>query len=313
MTSGAAGHVLVIKLGALGDFVLAFAAFAAIRAHHPRARISLLTTAPYAGLARLAPWFDAVLIDARPAWWNFPGLRRLAARLRGFDMVYDLQTSTRSSRYFALAGRPAWSGIARGCRYPHDNRRRDRMHTLERQRDQLARAGITGFPAPDLGWLRGTPQAGLPARYALLVPGAAPHRPGKRWPAGRFGELAVSLQRRGTVPVVVGGAAESASARRIRAACPAAIDMTARTSLPELAALAGRAQVAVGNDTGPMHLAAALGCPCVVLFSAESDPALTAPRGPGGAWPTILRVADLSDLPVQTVSDALAGTGINDP
>ena len=54
-----------------------------------------------------------------------------------------------------------------------------------------------------------------------------------------------------------------------------------------------------------MHLAAAVGCPCVVLFSADSDPALTAPRGPTARWPTVLRVADLADLPVERVAAAL--------
>ena len=54
-----------------------------------------------------------------------------------------------------------------------------------------------------------------------------------------------------------------------------------------------------------MHLIAAVGCPSVVLFSAASDPALTAPRGPGGAWPTVLRVPDLADLPVARVAATL--------
>ena len=116
-----ARRVLVIKLGALGDVVLAFGPFAAVRAHHPGAHVALLTTAPFAGLARASPWFDAVHVDAKPAWWDLPGLRRLAALLRGFDLVYDLQTSARSSRYFRLAGRPRWSGIARGASHPHAN------------------------------------------------------------------------------------------------------------------------------------------------------------------------------------------------
>ena len=55
-----------------------------------------------------------------------------------------------------------------------------------------------------------------------------------------------------------------------------------------------------------MHVAAAVGCRCVVLFSADSDPALTAPRGPGGAWPTVLRADDLADLSVEAVARAAA-------
>ena len=93
-------RILVIRLGALGDFVQSFGPFAAIRAHHPDARITLMTTAPFSDIARRAPWFDEVAIDARPRWWDLLGILRLRAALRGFDFVYDLQTSVRSSRYF---------------------------------------------------------------------------------------------------------------------------------------------------------------------------------------------------------------------
>jgi ADP-heptose:LPS heptosyltransferase len=294
-------RILVIRLGALGDFVLSFAPFAAIRARHADDEVTLLTTAPFADLARSAPWFDRVMTDERPAWWDLPGVVRLARRLRGFDLVYDLQTSTRSSRYFRLAGRPRWSGIAAGCSHPHANPGRDAMHTLERQREQLAMAGITGFPAPDLTWLAGK-DFGLPRPYALLIPGAAPHRPAKRWPVDRFAALADILAARGVTPVVLGSRAEAPLA----AAIPAAIDLTGCTSIADIATLARGAAFAVGNDTGPMHLAAAVGCRCVVLFSADSDPTLTAPRGPDGAWPTVLRVPDLADLPAARVAAALA-------
>ena len=99
-------RILVIKLAALGDFVQAFGPFAAIRAHHPDAAITLLTTPPYADLARRSPWFDAVWSEGRPSWRDPAGWWRLARRLRGagFARVYDLQTSRRSSRYRALVG-----------------------------------------------------------------------------------------------------------------------------------------------------------------------------------------------------------------
>lgn len=291
--------MLVIKLGALGDFVLAFGPFAAIRAHHPEARITLLTTAPYADLARRSPWFDAVVVDARPAWWNLRGLLRLRQTLHGFDMVYDLQTSGRSSWYHRVAGRPAWSGIAAGASHPHANPKRNFMHTVERQRDQLQMAGLRIFPAADIEWLAGpTP---VPGPYAMLVPGAAPHRPAKRWPAEHFGALATVLAARGKGSVIVGTAQDRGLAAAIQAIHPAAIDMTGRTDLLQLAAIAAGASVAIGNDTGPMHLSAATGIPCVVLFSAESDPVLTRPRG----QVTVLSAPDLADLPVQRVAEAL--------
>jgi ADP-heptose:LPS heptosyltransferase len=104
---------------------------------------------------------------------------------------------------------------------------------------------------------------------------------------------------------VLGTAAEAPLAAAIQASCPDTLDLTGRTTIPDIAAIASRAALAVGNDTGPMHLAAAVGCPCLVLFSADSDPALTAPRGPGGTWPGVLRVADLADLTVDRVAEAL--------
>ena len=95
--------------------------------------------------------------DTRPAWWNLPGVYRLRQILNqpGFSRVYDLQTSDRSSFYFQLMWphRPQWSGIAKGSSHPHDNPRRDFMHTIDRQREQLAFAGISDVPLPDLSWL----------------------------------------------------------------------------------------------------------------------------------------------------------------
>lgn len=297
-------RILVIKLGALGDFVLAFGPFGAIRAHHPGAEITLLTTRPFVAMAERAPWFDRVEADARPAWWDLSGLVQLRRKLQGFDFVYDLQTSGRSSHYFRLAGRPGWSGIARGASHPHANPARNRMHTLERQRDQLEAAGLRDFPEPDLNWLTEAGPA-LPAPYALLAPGAAPHRPEKRWPASRFGGLARTLEQRGVRPVVVGTAADAPLAAEIQAECPQALDLTGRTTLFELAGTAARAAFAVGNDTGPMHLAASVGCRSLVLFSGASDPALTAPRGLGRAGVTVLRERNLADLPLERVAAAL--------
>jgi ADP-heptose:LPS heptosyltransferase len=299
-----ADRILVIRLGALGDVILSFGPFAAIRAHHPGAHITLLTTRPFAALLRVSPWFDAVLLDERPSWWDLAGLRRLRRTLRGWDLVYDLQTSNRSATYFRLAGRPRWSGVAAGCALPHANPNRDLLHTMERQRDQLEMAGITIFPPPDLTWLTADPNLPLPQHFALLVPGAAPHRPAKRWPAERFGQLAAHLTTQGLTPVVVGSKTEAPLAQTIQSLCPATLDLTGRTDLRQLGGVAARATLAVGNDTGPMHLAAALGIPCTVLFSADSDPSLAVPRGP--ARISVLRAQNLADLPVDRVAASLA-------
>jgi len=91
-------------------------------------------------------------------------------------------------------------------------------------------------------------------------------------------------------------------AQAIGRACPGARSLAGETSLIEVAALARGAQWALGNDTGPMHLIAAAGCPSVVLFSADSDPALCAQRGPRVR---ILRRDDLADLGLEEVCAAL--------
>ncbi|HEX3984382.1 MAG TPA: glycosyltransferase family 9 protein, partial [Acidisoma sp.] len=147
---------------------------------------------------------------------------------------------------------------------------------------------------------------GVPEPYALLVPGASPHRPAKRWPTPFFGQLATILVKAGITPVVVGTGPEGELAKLILEYCPQVVDLTGQTDLPGLAALAARARFAVGNDTGPMHLAAAMGCLCVTLFSYESDPSRTQPRSPTGQAMIMLREDNLADLPVDEVTAALS-------
>lgn len=295
-------RVLVIKLGALGDFVQAMGPFQAIRAALPQAHVTLLTTKPFAEIAERSGWFDTVMLDSRPSGpLGFLDLRRRLRATRP-DLVIDLQTSDRSSSYWRLLwpNRPLLSGIARGASHRHDNPARDSMHTLDRQREQLAILGIGAVPPPTVDWMDAEPtDFDLPKRYGLLVPGGAPHRPEKRWPADRYADLSARWAKEGVTPVLIGTAADAEWTAAIAKACPEALDLTGRTSLFQLAALARRATRAVGNDTGPMHLAAVAGCPCVVLYSNASDPALCGQRGPDVR---ILRVDDLSELSVDDVT-----------
>ena len=286
----------------------------AIRAFHRDATITVLTTRPYADLLRRAPYFDAVWIDERPGWSNPAGVWRLARRLRagGFDRVYDLSTRQRSAFYFWLMRRPGfkssgpeWSGIARGASHRQpDTQERRRMHTLEREADQLRWAGIPGpIPSPDLSWAPADASRFALARaYVLLVPGGAPHRPEKRWPLGHFIELARRIAAAGLAPVVIGGAGERELGQAITASVPEAHDLTGVTEFGDVVALGQGARRAIGNDTGPMHLAVVGGAPATVLYSAASDPALTAPRG---ADVRILRRANLADLSVDDVAATL--------
>src|SRR5262249_55461024 len=139
-------RILVIRLGALGDFVQSLGPFAAIRREHAADHVALLTTAPFADFAADLSYFDEVLIDPRPRLATLRGWWTLRRELREgcFDRVYDLQTSQRSSSYlrlFAIHSPPEWSGIAPRSSHPHANLDRDRQHTINKQAEQLLMAG----------------------------------------------------------------------------------------------------------------------------------------------------------------------------
>ena len=318
MAGRGAQKILVIKLSALGDFVLALAAMKKIRQAHPKAHISLLTTPPFEGLAKASPYFNAVFTDGRPNGLGQWAALRRRLRAAGYARVYDLQTSAHSNRLFQMLrpNPPPWSGVAFGCSLPHRNPLRNGMHTLERQADQLMYAGIWPdaptepgtAPAPDLSWVlapeRARPAAvGVKAKpYVMFVPGGSAHRPEKRWPVERYGELARILYARGLDIVIIGGPQESALAQAIQREAPRTRDLTGRTDFASIAVLGAKAALAIGNDTGPLHLAAAAGAPTVVLFSSVSDPALSAPRGKVA----VLQAANLSDLAVAKVAQAAA-------
>ncbi len=182
------------------------------------------------------------------------------------------------------------------------------MQNLDRLWDQLAEAGVVeplpegSAPGPDLAFAiaasdRERPtvaeRLGVKAPYALLAPGASPGRPRKRWPAQGFADLARALKQLGVTPVVIGGPQEAELGQAIAKAAPSTVVAAGRTKLVDLAALGARAALLVGNDTGPTYLAALAGAPSLILFSAESDPALCAPCSP---CITVMRSDDLADL-----------------
>ena len=295
-------NILIVKLGAFGNIVLSMAAFRAIREHHAGARISVLTSPAYAEWLRTFPYFDEVLIDPHPAWWDLAAARRLGRMLAdgGFDRVYDLQTSKRSSWYFALfpaKRRPEWSGIAFGCSLPDRDPQRNVLHDAARQQGQLRQAGITAFPPADLSWM---PRRHRPVRAA---PGFRPA--GARQFARSAGQAMAGRALRAAGPACWrnAGSPRSCWARGRRPIwrrrSPA--DRPYRpTSFGDLAELARAARFAVGNDTGPMHLIATAGCPSITLFSNDSDPSLCAPPAPDA----VLQRPDLADLPVEAVLEA---------
>jgi ADP-heptose:LPS heptosyltransferase len=191
------------------------------------------------------------------------------------------------------------------------------MQNLDRLWDQLAEAGVVeplpegSAPGPDLAWAiaasdREPPpleeRLGIMRPYALLAPGASPGRPRKRWPAPGFADLAKGLEGMGLTPVVIGGPTEADLGRAIAEAAPSTVVAAGRTRLVDLAALGARAALVVGNDTGPVYMAAFAGAPTLILFSADSDPALCAPRSDRIS---VLQSDDLADLPATQVIKAV--------
>ena len=182
------------------------------------------------------------------------------------------------------------------------------MHTIERLCEQMVGAGVQmeGFDdiyKLDFSWAStDISEFRLPRKYVLLVPGGAPHRLAKRWPCDNYKVLAGKLLARDKTPVLLGGREEAELTAAIAAAVPGSINLAGQTDLMQLAELGRQAESAVGNDTGPMHLIAAVGCKSVVLYSHLSDPALCGQRGQDV---TFFRLPNLTELPTSDVLDTI--------
>jgi ADP-heptose:LPS heptosyltransferase len=301
-------HILVIRLGALGDLVLSFQAMHEIREAHKDAKIALLTMPAFGGFARRMPWFDRIIVDPRPPFWRLDQWLKLRVDIQSFapQRIYDLQNKRRQSALFALLGGPIgpeWSGAAPFCSHPRPKHPTPGTHFTEYVSDQLRRAGVRPRSPADVSWLSG-PLDGysLPECFAVLVPGCSPHREYKRWPPCNFAALADKLQQRGIASIAVGTVQDSTAIARIRCVAPYVIDFSGRTDLFQLASLARHAVAVIGNDTGPIHLAAVVGAPTISLISDRVDPMWTTPRG---TKVKALQGAPLAELSTETVLLAL--------
>jgi ADP-heptose:LPS heptosyltransferase len=274
-------RILVIKLGALGDFVQAFGPMAAIRRHHPDAHITLLTTSAFEPPARQCGYFDDVWIDSRPRWHNLCAWLSLRKKLNGggFARVYDLQNNDRTAFYLKLfSPRPEWVGAARGASHRNASPDRSAGKAFAGHVQTLALAGIHDVAVDELHWMKAAHDfSNLPNSYVLAVIGASPQHSQKRWP--HFAEFCRLLSEHNLTPVLIGGPDEKRMAREIITAAPRSIDLTGQTSLSDLPTLARNAAGCIGNDTGPMHLIAPTGCQSLVLFSGTSNPKRHAPLG----------------------------------
>jgi ADP-heptose:LPS heptosyltransferase len=302
-------RILSIRLGALGDLVLCFQAFHEIRRAFPKIPTALLTMPAFEGFARLMPWFDAVIIDKRPSSWNWSQWLELRRNVRAFapTKVYDLQGKARQSVLYGLLGGPLWgpqwSGAAPLCSHPRLWPPKPGMHFTDFIEAQLRLAGIPAAPPADLSWLNSPlNNFRLPEKFVLLIPSCAAGREYKRWPVEHYAALASRLAQKNIVSIAVGGPGDAPVVASIRAHSPYVVDFAGKTDLLQLSALMRRAVGVIGNDTGPTHLAAALGARTLALMSDRVNPIWSAPKGPRAKW---LQGKPLSALSVDEVSLAL--------
>lgn len=306
--------ILVIKLGALGDFIQALGPMASVRNHHKDAHITLMTTAPFEKLARAAPYFDEIWIDEKPKLLNIAAWGALKKRLQGgnFSRVYDLQNNDRTAFYFRLLSgskKPEWVGAAPGASHRNASPDRTAGHAFDGHVQTLALAGIKDVSIDRLEWMQGNISSFAYRKpYVIFVPGSSPDHLHKRWPAEKYGRLAQILHAGGYQIILLGTAAEKSVIDDILRHCPEALDLAGQTDLAQIAALARGAAGAIGNDTGPLHLIAATGCPCLALFSQSSNPVRHAPKGENV---TILRRDLLQELEMETVLESFSPRGDN--
>ncbi len=300
-------NILVIRLGALGDMLLCMKPFQDIRAAHKDANITLLTMPAFAGLARQMPWFDEIIEDTRPDWWQWGGWKKLynAITAEPFDCVIDLQNKPRTrfyQRIFFKRG-TAWSSSTGNSTFPKTVFPH-KMHRQEELLVQLRQMGIGDSGPLDVSWLSAPiGNLNLPARYIVFVPGCSPHLLHKRWPPLAYAQLAKHCAEMGCGVVVVGTKADAESIAAIKANAEFIIDVSGKTSFAQLANLYHSAVAVVGNDTGPTFLAAMVGVPTLTLMSHHTDPVRSGPVGPKCGW---LKEDIIADISVEAVEKKLA-------
>ncbi len=279
-------RVLIIKPSAIGDVVHALPVLNLIRKTWPKAHVAWLVTPACAGLLDGHPQLDEVIRFERKKFgrgWRSPkaamGLFRFARELRRrqFDLVIDLQGLFRSGWLSWQTRSPVRVGFANARElaplfYTH----RVPIETVEQHAIDryLAVAEMLGcgrdpvefhFATRDEDRAAVAVLLKVDSPYAVLLPGT--NWETKRWPVEHFAGLVAPLRERYGLRTVIGGAQDD---RTLAAQIPGALDLTGVTTLPQLVALLERATVVIGNDSGPMHIASALGRPLVTLYGPTS-------------------------------------------
>jgi lipopolysaccharide heptosyltransferase I len=282
--------ILLVRLGSLGDIVHALPVAAALRDRHPDAQIDWLVDARYATILGLVPAISRRVILGRyeGGRGGAPTVRDwlttiAALRRERYDAAVDLQGLIKSALLARLSGARRVIGFGRshlreraaGVLYSETVDPGGAVHVVDKNLSALHAFGITDAPRRFplvVGDLSGTgvspvqaPAGVPPVAYALLNPGAA--WPNKRWPAERFGAIAVWLhEAHGLRSLVLWGPGEERLASRIVACSEGAATQSPPTGIAEILALARGARLMLSGDTGPLHLAAAVGTPIVALF-----------------------------------------------
>lgn len=271
------GRILVIRGGAIGDFVLTLPVLAALRGQFPRVRIEVLGYPHIARLARIGDLADAVHpIEARALAGFFGRGADLDPATAGFLDGFGLVVSYLYDPDAIFRTNVARCTPAQFIAGPHRPEPGAGLHATETFLRPLEALAVFGAdPMPRLSPEPEVPGAG---RWLAVHPGSGSET--KNWPERRWSEL---LRRVLEDPdqrvLLVGGEAEGDRLERLMAGLPAGRARLAR-NLP-LDVLAGRLRgcsLFAGHDSGITHLAAAVGLPCVVLWG-PTDPRLWRPRG----------------------------------
>jgi lipopolysaccharide heptosyltransferase I len=295
-------RLLIVRLGALGDVVHAIPVAAALRRAFPAARIDWLVSAKHREILDLVPVIDRrLVINDRGDASGGASLLAAVGELRRsqYDVAIDLQGLIKSALLARSSGAPRVIGFSsrysreRAARLfyteAHDPGRgglydpRETRHVVDINLGVLTRLGITApareFPIEDVDSDAARSARQLTGgRYALLNPGAA--WPNKRWPPVRLAAIATELRaRHGLMSVVLWGPGEETLAAEVVAGANGAAVLSARTTIADLVALARRAALMVSGDTGPTHIAAALGTPIVGIYG-PTRPVRNGPMSP---------------------------------
>jgi heptosyltransferase-2 len=285
-------ELLIVGPSWLGDAVMMGALVSRLKAVRPDRRITVLTPAHLEDLVRRLPGVDDALINPFAHGALKLSARRAFGRaLRGrFDEAIVLPHSWKSALVPLFAGIPRRTGFVGEARYlvlndarPLDEtaipRMVDRFALLAEPRGAKAPAEtpaprLAADPAATAAARARHGLAAEPPAVALCV--GAEYGPAKRWPAAHFAELARRLLADGRAVWLIGGPGDAPIGAEVAALAPGVRDLTGRTTLGEAIDLLAGAQAVVTNDSGLMHVAAALGRPLVALYGSTS-PAFTPP------------------------------------